>query len=260
VALAVPTTPGTGAEVTPFATIWDTGNGRKLSLTGEVVRPRCCVLDPDLLAGLDRTVLAHAALDTMCQGAEAAWSVHSTETSIAHGLAAVGLAGGVLDRIAQLRLRTVDKLAMLLAGHHSGQAITLAQTSSCHAISYPLTLRLGLAHGHACGVSLPRLMRYNAAVTAANCVDPRGPDHVGRVIDRIREALGESTVARAAARIEDFLGACGLAHFDDLPVAADDIATEALSYPRCSDNPRQLTVATLSRLLGTPVESEEPCF
>ena len=257
--IAVPTTPGTGAEVTPFATVWDVAGGRKLSLAGPGLRPQASILDPDLLGGLGRTALAGAALDTICQAAEAAWSVRSTPASIAYGLTALGLIGSALERVEKDDLGTADLLALLLAGHHSGHAIAIAPTSSCHALSYPLTLRLGLSHGHACGVTFSRMLNHNAAITDVDCHDPRGPQHVRTVLDRVAESLGLASPGQAAERIDRFLAECGLPHLGDLPITAESLVAEALSYPRCHDNPRRLDGPVLTRLLTSPVGREELC-
>lgn len=256
--IAVPTTAGTGAEATPFATVWDLETGRKLSLAGPEVRPVSAVLDPDLLAGLGLHQLAAGLLDTLCQGSEAAWSINATAESIGWGLAAVEQAGEYLAHLAHQPATAVAWQALQRAGHSSGQAIALAQTSSCHAISYSLTLRLGLAHGHACGVSLGPMLRYNAAVTGADCADRRGPRHVREVIHRIAGRLGGAPT-QAADRVERFLVDCGLARLEELPVAPDAVAAEALSYPRCHDNPRRLDGMRLSRLLSDPFATEEIC-
>jgi alcohol dehydrogenase class IV len=258
--VAVPTTPGTGAEATPFATVWDRRRDRKLSLASSDALPKAAVLDPTLLDGLGTAALAGAVLDACCQGAEAAWSIRATHGSAAHGLTAVALIGQLIDRVANATISAADRLTLLLAGHHSGRAIALSQTSSCHAISYALTLRLGLAHGHACGVSFARMLRYNARVTAADCADPRGPDHVRQVIGRIAAALGAAGPDAAAARIERFLAECGLPTYDMLPVPAGEVAAAALSYPRCHDNPRTLDLHRLSQLLAMPGETEESCL
>ncbi|MER8224371.1 phosphonoacetaldehyde reductase [Streptomyces sp. NPDC094143] len=256
--VAVPTTAGTGAEATPFATLWDLEHRRKLSLTGPGVRPAAAVLAPELLAGLSRRDLATGILDALCQGAEASWSVRSTPESIRWGTSAVTLAAGVLDRVQGDTLDAAARLELQRAAHHSGRAIALAQTSSCHAISYPLTLRLGLAHGHACGVTLGRLLRHNHAVPAGDCADPRGTGHVRRVIDFLAEPLG-GTPARAALRVERFLTGCGLTPYDELDVDHHAVAAEAVTYPRCHDNPRRLDPVSLGRLLGERSELEETC-
>ncbi|MFF8783918.1 iron-containing alcohol dehydrogenase [Streptomyces sp. NPDC015125] len=256
--IAVPTTAGTGAEATPFATLWDLHTRRKLSLTGPGVRPRAAVLDPGLLVGLGRRDLATGILDALCQGAEAAWSIRSTEDSMRWGASAVLRAAQVLDRVEDGTLDGAARLTLQQAAHHSGRAIALAQTSSCHALSYPLTLRLGLPHGHACGVTLGRLLRYNRAVSPGDCADPRGPDHVHRVLDTLAAPLGGSP-DEAAARLERFIAACGLTRYDDLAVDHRAVATDAVSYPRCHDNPRRLDQDSLSRLLGERSETEEMC-
>ncbi|MEV4342293.1 phosphonoacetaldehyde reductase [Streptomyces sp. NPDC049590] len=256
--VAVPTTAGTGAEATPFATLWDTRHERKLSLSGPAVRPCAAVLDPELLVGLSRRDLATGVLDALCQGAEASWSVRSTAESIRWGTSAVTLVAQVVDQVRDGTLDHAARGRLQRAAHHSGRAIALAQTSSCHAISYPLTLRHGLAHGHACGVTLGRLLRYNHAVLPDDCADPRGTGQVRRVIDGLASPLG-GTPARAAARVERFITACGLATYDELAVDHRRVAAEAVTYPRCHDNPRQLNRQSLGRLLGERSEMEEMC-
>jgi alcohol dehydrogenase class IV len=255
--VAVPTTPGSGAEMTPFATVWDVDRRRKLSLSGPGVAPSASVLDPDLLASLTPAGLLSCVLDTVCQGAEAAWSARATHTSTAAGLAAIELAAPVLARVGQ-PLTVVDRLTLQLAGNAGGRAIAAANTTSCHAISYPLTLRLGLAHGHACAVSFGRMLRYNAETVAADCVDPRGPQRVHEVIARIACALGAPDAPTAAAWTEALLERHGLTRFDDLPIDHHAVATDALRYPRCHDNPRRLDPALLTRLLGRPDGGEDP--
>jgi alcohol dehydrogenase class IV len=174
-------------------------------------------------------------------------------------MAALGLIGSALERIEKDDLGTADRLALLLAGHHSGHAIAIAPTSSCHALSYPLTLRLGLSHGHACGVTFSRMLRYNAAITDRDCLDPRGPQHVRTVLARAAESLGLASPAQVAERVDRFLAECGLPHLGDLNITAESLAAEALSYPRCHDNPRRLDESVLTRLLSLPVGREELC-
>jgi alcohol dehydrogenase class IV len=257
--VAVPTTPGTGAEVTPFATVWDTDHGRKLSLSGDGVAPAACILDPNLLRGLRAAQLCGSLLDTLCQGAEAAWSTRATAESTSYGLAAVALVGPMLDRLDPHRPSGSELFTLQMAGHLSGHAIAAAPTSSCHALSYPLTLRAGLAHGHACGVTFGRMLRYNAAVDETDCADPRGVQRVRAVIGRIAAALGAQDPAEVDDRVESFLRRHGLATLDEVPVAPDVLADEALRYPRSRDNPRTLTVARLTRQLAQRQAAEEPC-
>lgn len=236
--VAVPTTPGTGAEVTPFATVWDHAEGRKLSLAGQAVRPAAAILDPGLLAGLPLRVLAGGALDSIAQGAESAWSCRATELSTELGLRAVREAGGCLDRLRARRTDPEVLLRLQRAGHLSGQAMAEAQTTSVHAVSYPLTLRHGLAHGHACGVVFGRLADFNCGVTAKDCADSRGVARVRDVLDRIAAAL-DCGPGGLTARLDRFLTEVGLRPLDELGIDPAAVAAEAESYPRCHDNPRR---------------------
>jgi alcohol dehydrogenase class IV len=243
--IAVPTTPGTGAEVTPFATVWHPERNRKLSLSGADLVPAGVILDPDLLQSLSAGQLCVSLLDTMCQGAEAAWSVRATHESTSYGLAAVSLVGFMLDRLDPQQPGEAARLTLQLAGNLSGHAIARAPTSSCHALSYPLTLHAGLAHGHACGVTFGRMLRYNADVDEADCADPRGCTRVRHVVDRIVAALGAADPADAEKRVEEFLRRNGLATFDEVPCPPELVAREALTYSRIADNPRALSFTSL---------------
>jgi alcohol dehydrogenase class IV len=271
--VAVPTTPGTGAEVTPFATVWDPTSDRKLSVSGPAVRPAGALLDPQLLGGLPLAQLASCVLDTLAQGIEAAWSVQADASAIAYGLAAVSTVAPLLDPVANRCDSTSVRTALLLAGYHSGAAIARAETTACHAVSYPLTLRLGLAHGHACGAVLGRLLRYNAAVTERSCRDSRGVAHVRRVIADIVDAFDDagdgagdgafdgagdgavSGVGGVDRRIDDFLSRCALPRYDELAVDHAQVAAAAVRYSRCHNNPRALDARALTDLLSAPAPS-----
>jgi len=257
IVVAVPTTAGTGAEVTPFATIWDIAAGRKLSLTGSSLVPYAAVLDPSLVQGLPLTVLAGGVLDTIAQGAEAAWSARATSRSTFLGLRAAQAAGARLDRIARTALADTDLGALQMAAYVSGQAIALANTTACHAISYPLTLRYGLPHGHACGLTFGRLLDFNQRVTASNCTDRRGAPRVRKTLRRITEALG-CTQGGAALHLDRFLADVGLERLSDLDIDYPRIADDAGRYPRCHDNPVRFD-GELADLLAAPSEAVVAC-
>ncbi|GAA2284240.1 iron-containing alcohol dehydrogenase [Nonomuraea roseoviolacea subsp. roseoviolacea] len=247
--VAVPTTPGTGAEATPFATIWDVERRRKLSLRGEAVRPAVAVLDPALLAGLPGDQLAASLLDTLAQGVEAAWSTRADERSEALGAAAWAELATLLDR--PRPLGPVERRAVLLAGHYAGRAIAIAGTTICHALSYPLTLRHGVRHGHACGLTLAPVLRHNAAVTEADCADPRGPERVRAAVAGVVRAAGAADPDDLALRVEAFLAASDLPPVAGIRDDADRIAAEALGYDRAASNPRHVDAPALARLLTT---------
>lgn len=249
--VAVPTTPGTGAEVTPFATVWDFAGLRKYSYYRPNLAPDIAVVDPDLIRTLVRDQLGSAVLDTLAQGMEAVWSTGSTSASRAHGLGAVSLAAGNLPRLLADPWDEAARSALSLAGLRSGMAIATSRTTICHALSYPLTLHYGVRHGHACGLTLGGVLSYNAEVTAADCQDPRGVGHVRTVIDRLLEALCCDTPDEAAELLDGLAAAAGLSAYRDGRFDDGLLATEALSYDRADNNPRRFDRDRLTSLLAS---------
>ncbi|WP_433656196.1 iron-containing alcohol dehydrogenase [Nocardia sp. CA-128927] len=252
--IALPTTPGTGAEATPFATIWHRDQGRKLSLRGSALLPVTAVLDPDLLIGLPEAHLVSCLLDTLAQGLEGAWSIRADEQSEWLGATAWALLAELLDQRHD-GLGSAERHAALLAGHLAGRAIAIAGTTVCHAMSYSLTLRHGLSHGHACGLTLASVLRYNALVDD-DCTDPRGALRVRSAITRVVQAAGVDSVEALARKIEALAWSPALPPAPDIRPDATRIATDALAYDRAGNNPRRVNVAALTRLLAGTAERD----
>jgi alcohol dehydrogenase class IV len=248
--VAVPTTPGTGAELTPFATVWDRRAGRKHSVAARGLAPVAAVVDPELTLTLARSELASVALDALCLGVEAAWSTNSTRASTAYGLSAIALVARWYERALADAADARARALLSLAGIRSGRAIAISQTTVCHALSYPLTLRYGLRHGHACAVVLGRVLAYNGGVTDADCRDRRGVAHVRRALPRILTALGAGSADAARRRIDGFLTFGGLPVYDELGVDSPEVAREALTYSRAANNPRALDARRLAGILA----------
>jgi alcohol dehydrogenase class IV len=255
--VAVPTTPGTGAEATPFATVWDFSGARKHSYARHDLTPDAAVVDPDLIRTLPADQLGSCALDALAQGMEAVWSTEARPESAAHGLAAAGLAAGNLERLLADPDDVAARSAISLAGLYSGMAIAISRTTLCHALSYPLTLRYGVRHGHACALTLGAVLRYNAEVSEADCAHPRGADRVHASIRRVLAALRCRTPEQAAARISALLTAAGLSRYRDGDYDDKRIAEDALNYDRARNNPRRFDKDRLVALLAA-VREESP--
>ncbi|MFW5993353.1 MAG: phosphonoacetaldehyde reductase [Desulfohalobiaceae bacterium] len=156
---AIPGTSGTGAEVTPFATVWDGKNKKKHSLTGEHVYPQQALLDPELTLSLPYQQTLHTGLDAISHALESLWNKDRTPVSEAWALHALMLANQalplVLEQPGSLEQRSRMQQASLLAG----LAISQTRTAIAHSISYPLTIRYGVPHGLACSFTLPALIQ-----------------------------------------------------------------------------------------------------
>ena len=154
---AVPTTAGTGSEVTQFATVWHHEKGLKYSLEGRHIFPATAVLDPELTLTLPAEETMFTGLDAISHACESLWNIHANPLSIMFAETALDQARAsfseVLANPASLKARGGMQLAALFGGY----AISVTRTALAHAISYPLTARFGIPHGLACGFTLPAI-------------------------------------------------------------------------------------------------------
>lgn len=247
---AVPTTAGTGSEVTGFATLWDLENGRKLSVEAPHLVPRFALVDPALGLTCPHDVAASAGIDALSQAIESYWSIRSTPGTRARAKAAFSLLIPALGDFANGKFAEDTQNALSLGSLFAGAAIANTYTGACHALSYFLTLEYGLSHGHACGVTLGRLIRYNANVSEADCIDDRGPSYVQRIVDRVSSALGAKSPQAGAGMPDRLLAGLDLTTLDELAFDHDALVREALSYGRITTNPRAITIGDLMAILS----------
>ena len=151
--IAIPGSAGTGSEATQIAVVYV--NGRKVSLNHLSLQPEGVVLDASLLDTLPLYHKKSCALDALAQGIESYWSKGSNDDSRVHAYLAFI---GVLDNLKPyLDGDPHAAEQMLETSYMSGKAIQATRTTAAHAMSYMLTKCLGLAHGHACMLTLPTL-------------------------------------------------------------------------------------------------------
>ena len=127
----------------------------KHSLDHPALLPEGVILDPDLLATLPLYHKKACALDALCQGIESYWARKATEDSQVDAFLAFT---GVLDNLRPYLAGDPHAAEELqYAAYRSGCAIAVSRTTAAHAMSYRLTKRYGLAHGHACMLTLPAI-------------------------------------------------------------------------------------------------------
>jgi alcohol dehydrogenase class IV len=153
--LAIPTTAGTGAEATHFAVMYE--NGIKKSIAHAQIRPDAALVDSSLSFTAPRRVAASSGFDALCQAYESLLSRKATPRSKLLATSALdllrgGLEAAIIDRNSQAHA-DVARGAYL-----SGCAIDISFTNAVHALSYPLTSRLGIPHGEALAILFPYVM------------------------------------------------------------------------------------------------------
>lgn len=157
--IAVPTTAGTGSEVTCWATVWDEENSRKFSLAREELYPETALIDPALMLGKPHGLTLATALDALSHSIESIWNVNANPVSARHAVAAataiVRDLPKLLSDLGNLELRSSIAEASLSAG----LAFSNTKTAIAHNISYPITLRWGVQHGIACSFTLPTILQ-----------------------------------------------------------------------------------------------------
>jgi phosphonate metabolism-associated iron-containing alcohol dehydrogenase len=165
--VAVPTTAGTGSEVTPWATIWDRAAGRKYSLHLPETWPQAAVVDPELAVSLPARPTLAAGLDALSHALESIWNVNANPVSDTHAVAAARL---VLETLPALMRDPGDlelRSRMARAALQAGLAFSNTKTALAHSISYEMTLRHGLPHGIACSFTLPHVLQRAIATDPA---------------------------------------------------------------------------------------------
>jgi phosphonate metabolism-associated iron-containing alcohol dehydrogenase len=195
--IAVPTTAGTGSEVTCWGTVWDNVGGVKFSLAHPGLYPEFSVVDPDLMAGKPRDLTVQTGLDALSHSLESLWNRNANPVSMAHAIAA---ARDVLSTLPLLAadLRNVElRERMARAATLAGFAFSNTKTAIAHSLSYPITLRHGVPHGIACSFSLPMIIR-SVASEGGICGEALG-------------AIFGSDASGAADQLETFLHKLGVA-------------------------------------------------
>ncbi|EOJ1248691.1 phosphonoacetaldehyde reductase, partial [Campylobacter jejuni] len=147
---AIPTTAGTSSELTKWATLWDTPNNIKFSLSSENLYCKEAFYDPNLFLNIPRELTIYTALDALSHSIESIWNKNSNAISTNHAIKAIELILEYLPRL-QNDLNSKElRLKIILASIYSGLAFSNTQTALAHAISYPITMKLGISHGLAC--------------------------------------------------------------------------------------------------------------
>lgn len=156
--ITIPTTAGTGAEVTPFATVWDSVHHKKYSLAHSGMYPTCTVLQPELTLSLPWKETLHTALDTVSHSVETLWNKHKTTESRDYAAQAIALVMQHLNQVLQHPENLQSREQLQRASFLAGLAISINRTAIAHSISYPLTSHFAVPHGLACSFSLPAII------------------------------------------------------------------------------------------------------
>jgi alcohol dehydrogenase class IV len=155
---AIPTTAGTGSEVTRFAVF--VKDGKKFSMEDPKLIPENYKLEPERVVTLSSVHTSASGLDALSQSIESLWSPNSTKESRGYSKRAIKYIMSTLWSSYNHPTNILFRQMMLEAANLSGKAINITTTSICHAVSYPLTTMYNVPHGIGCAATLPYFIRY----------------------------------------------------------------------------------------------------
>jgi alcohol dehydrogenase len=165
--VAIPTTSGTGAEVTPVSVLSDRETRAKVGVRGEGLIPRIAIVDPELTLGLPPEPTAHSGLDALVQALESYVSIGANPVSDHLAEEALVRIAGSLQAAyndgSDLGAREDMALGSLLAG----LALGSARLGLVHGLAHPLGEAYHIPHGLTCAMMMPHVMEYNIPAAAA---------------------------------------------------------------------------------------------
>jgi len=161
--MLVPTTAGTGSEVTPISIV-TTGQHTKMGVVSPVLLPDMAMLDPGLTIDLPAAVTAATGIDAMVHAIEAHCSANANNNPISRALAreALRLMGSALERAVHVPGELAARSDMLLGSLLAGQAFANSPVAAVHALAYPIGGRFGVPHGLSNALVLPHVLRFNS--------------------------------------------------------------------------------------------------
>jgi alcohol dehydrogenase class IV len=266
--VAIPTTAGSGSEVTPVAVVTDEERQLKVGLTSQAFLPRAVLVDPELAVSCPATVTAHSGLDALSHAVESYMAISFADKPVqdwadqaftgknplsdALGLRAVALISENLVTAYRNGSDLAAREGMALGSLFAGMAFAAAGTGVVHALQYPIGALTKTAHGHGNATLMPAVVASNLAIRAQEAA-------------QIAVAMGANPDApeEAAASLPAMIGRLALAvgitpnlrsiGVDDSQLP--DIASAAVGITRLTgNNPSPVSQATLLAVLGDALD------
>lgn len=221
--IAIPTTAGTGSEVTPWATIWDQAEGKKYSLHQSFTWPEAAIIDADLMTSLPVGATLASGLDALSHALESIWNVNRNPVSLSLAVQSAKRVIATLPALMQDLGNPQLRAAMAEAALLAGLAFSNTKTALAHSLSYDITLLHGVPHGIACSFSLPLVLEMALGADA-------------EVDAALLSIFDATTPSVAVQRLSAFLQNLGVetnpSHYGLAPEAWGAMVHKAASGPR----------------------------
>ena len=243
----IPTTAGTGSEVTPNAIVTLPEEQLKIGMVSRYLLPKLVIVDPSLTIGIPKSVTASTGMDAFIHSLESYISNKANPISDMFALRSIKLISSSIVEAYQNGGSIRARENMILGSLYGGMALTAAGTAAVHALAYPLGGKFKIAHGVANSMLLPHVMEFNM-----DCIADRLCDVAGSM--RIKENLpADKTAEKVIERLREWIEILNIPQ--DLSVYGvkkEDIHGLAISASKVTrlldNNPKKLSVKDIENI------------
>ena len=243
---AIPTTAGTGSEVTAFSVITDTSRNYKLTVFSYELLPKYALLDPEMIMSVPPMVAASCGIDALIHAWEAYTSLGASPFSDAMAEKAMELIGGNIRRFVANRKDEEAACAMMSGSMFAGIAFAWARLGDVHAMSHPVSAFFGVQHGVANSILLPVIVEYNALA------DHGRYEKIYNYISEEKEPVKDFKPEMLVEEIKKLNASLGIPKtLSEVGVTEDKIpqmAADAMKSGNIAANPRQTTLKDVEML------------
>lgn len=237
--IAVPTTAGTGSEITCVSVLSDHEMALKKPLVCDGFYPVLALVDPELTYSVPRHITACTGMDVFCHAIEAYWSKNHQPVCDALAVHALRLVLGNLRIACDEPDNAEAREKMAEASVIAGLSFNMPKTNCSHVCSYPLTNMLGIPHGEACALTIDHFLRINAEADAD-----------GRIGDLARMLGYENAMqmADAITELKQYIGVMPDLKQFNLDDERLEKLVQASKHPNLRNNPVEITEEMLREM------------
>lgn len=235
----IPTTHGSGSEVTMWATVWNMKRKKKYSISHPDLYPDTALLDGTLTLSLPVIISLSTTLDALSHSFEAIWNKNANPISTDYAIEAICLILMNIERLKEEPQNIDVRNLLLKASNIAGLSFSNTKTAAAHSISYPLTIKYGIPHGIACSLPLLPLLHINRDAIKKEVI---------LIIKKLKMS-GLSELEERIKRIPDGMLKFNLKSWGVTQSDIDDLAEQSFTKDRMDNNIQHLSISDVRIIL-----------